>query len=256
MQLATKARFEELQAKIGRSEQELDELITSREKELKDFEAEKSELAAVCKTFGAVMATVVEELITNWRAYAPIVGTRTDAIVQALEFFTETAILSEEDKNRLTGFVQQQQQDDEVELDWWGTSSKADGVLKLLDDLKEKADSKLRNLCRVEQKAADSFDGLKRSLTASLNADIGAAGQGQGRQLVDDVEILVTADGYVVKQGEQTLAVSSSDLGRMSALRIARLCLEHCEEGATWDKVMFMRDEMYRVAIGKKARTV
>ena len=205
------------------------------------------------------MATFVEELITNSRAYARVVGTRTDAIVQALDFFTEIAILSKEDKDRLTGFVQQQQQQDdaEVELDWWGDKqSKADAVLRLLDDMKEKADSKLRNLCRVEQKAADSFDRLKRSLTASLNADIGAAGQGQGRQLVDDVEILITADGYVVKQGEQTLAVSSSDLGRMSALRIARLCLEHCEEGATWDKVMVMRDEMYRVAIGKKARTV
>ena len=64
--------------------------------------------------------------------------------------------------------AEQQQDDAEVELDWWREKeSKADAVLRLLDDMKEKADSKLRNLCRVERKAANSFGRLKRSLSLS-----------------------------------------------------------------------------------------
>ena len=51
-------------------------------------------------------------------------------------------------------------------------------------------------------------------------------------------------EGYIVHFCEQKLKVSSSELGARSALLIAQLCLEHCKDGAIWDNIIHLREEL------------
>jgi hypothetical protein len=50
--------------------------------------------------------------------------------------------------------------------------------------------------------------------------------------------------GFACQIWGQTFVVSGEHIGAGNALRIVKLCLEHYKDGATWDKVIDLRDEL------------
>ena len=72
---------------------------------------------------------------------------------------------------------------------------------------------------------------------------------------VDNIEFREVADGWELDVDiggvKHTLVVRSSEAngGSQGALRIAKICLAHHHDGASWDKVEELRDEMYTLPL-------
>ena len=86
--------------------------------------------------------------------------------------------------------------------------------------------------------------------TARWRFDGTAAPEATGEILPGEIqEVAEGSEGYIVNFCERVLKVSSSDLGAVCALRIAQLCLAHCKDGATWDNVIDLRDELTKLTL-------
>merc|ERR1719345_672374 len=98
------------------------------------------------------------------------------SVIQGLSTILDAAAIGSGDQKLLTGLLQSQQGDDDDDLSFGapaaaGYKSHGSGIMDVLEDLKEKAESELADLRKAENNAAHNYDMLKQSLTDQVGAD-------------------------------------------------------------------------------------
>merc|ERR1719265_450927 len=99
-----------------------------------------------------------------------------NSVINGLKSILDAAAIGAGDQKLLTGLLQNQQGDDDDDLSFGapaaaGYKSHGGGIMDVLEDLKEKAESELADLRKAESNAAHNYDMLKQSLTDQVGAD-------------------------------------------------------------------------------------
>merc|ERR1719265_904978 len=99
-----------------------------------------------------------------------------NSVINGLKSILDAAAIGAGDQKLLTGLLQNQQGDDDDDLSFGAPAAAAykshgGGIMDVLEDLKEKAESELADLRKAESNAAHNYDMLKQSLTDQVGAD-------------------------------------------------------------------------------------
>merc|ERR1719487_3139796 len=134
-------------------------------------------------------------------------------MIQALNAVIEAAAFSGSDKNKLLALVQSQQgsDDDDAELGAPAAAvyeSKSGGIVDVLADMKDKAESELDELRKAEGNAKHNFNMLKQSLEDQIAADTTDLDQEKAAKGASE-ETKATAEG--------DLAITNKDLAAAQA---------------------------------------
>jgi len=186
---AAASAIEELAASIASGEAELTNATTIREKEHKEFVAAEAELADAISTLDRAIAIIEREMAKNPALMQmQVVSSDTKQLVHALTTIVEAAGFDLTDRRKLIGLVQDRNQEsggDEVQESAKEESdeenlgapaptaykSHSEGIVDVLEDLKEKAETELSSLRKAETNAKHNFDMLKQSLEDQKAAD-------------------------------------------------------------------------------------
>jgi predicted nucleic acid-binding Zn-ribbon protein len=205
---ASNTKIEELTGAIAADEKELAEAQAVRDKEAADFAASEEELTADIDTLDRAIAIIEREMAKNPAAFAQVDTSNTEKLVQALGAVVDAAGFSGVDKNRLSSLIQSQQgsDDDDSLLGAPAAAvykSHSGGIVDVLVDMKEKAESELSDLRKAENNAKHNFNMLKQSLEDSIKAD--------NTDLSQEKSALAAAEeGKATAEGD--LSVTSKDL--------------------------------------------
>jgi len=200
------SKIEKLTGTIASDEKELAEAQAIRDKEQATFAASEGELTGDIDTLERAVGILEKELAKSPGAFAQVDTTNTAKLVQALSAVVEAAGFSSVDNRRLSALVQSQESSDD---DLTGApaaavyESKAGGIVDVLVDLKEKAESELADLRKAEGSAKHNFDMLAQSLNDSIKADTTDLTQEKN-------SLSVAEEGKAVAEGD--LGVTSKDL--------------------------------------------
>jgi len=171
------SKIEELAASIAKAEAELADATSIREKEKAEFSAAEGELVETVDALDRAIAIIGREAAKN-PALAQIDTSNMNSVVQGLKTILDAAAIGAGDQKLLTGLLQSQQGEDDEDSDLsFGAPSAAaykshgGGIMDVLEDLKEKAESELADLRKAESNAAHNYDMLKQSLTDQVGAD-------------------------------------------------------------------------------------
>jgi chromosome segregation ATPase len=171
-------QIEELAASISKAESELADATAVREKEKAEFTTAENELMSTVDALDRAIAIISREANKNPAAFAQMDTSNVNSLVKGLQSVLDAAAIGAGDQKLLMAMVQNQQgeEDDDQELTMGAPAAAAykshgGGILDVLDDLKEKAESELADLRKAEQNSAHNFDMLKQSLTDQLAAD-------------------------------------------------------------------------------------
>merc|ERR1719361_3098452 len=205
-------KIEDLTGSIATDEKELAEAQAVRDKEAADFAASEGELTADIDTLDRAIAIIEKEMAKNPAAFAQVDAADTNKVVQALGAVVDAAGFSGSDKNRLSSLIQLQQgnDDDDALLGAPAAAvykSHSGGIVDVLVDMKEKAESELSDLRKAENNAKHNFNMLKQSLVDSMKAD--------NTDLSQEKSALAGAEeGKATAEGD--LSVTSKDLAACS----------------------------------------
>jgi len=108
----------------------------------------------------------------NPASFAQVYNKNVNNILQSLSLVADAAAFSVEDRGRLLALAQTDQGDDEFGAPAAATyKSQSGGIVEVLEDMKEKAESQLAELRKAEETAKHNYDMLKQSLEAQIAAD-------------------------------------------------------------------------------------
>jgi len=218
--VASNTKLEEVTGAIAADDKELAEAQNVRDKEQADFAASEGELAADIDTLDRAIATIQREMAKNPAAFAQVDTANTDKLVQALGAIVDAAGFSGSDKNRLSALIQSQQGNDEDDALFGAPAasvykSHSSGIVDILVDMKEKAESELSDLRKAENSAKHNFNMLKQSLEDSMKADNTDLAQ-EKSSLAASEEGKATAEGDLTVTSKD-LAVSENELATASS---------------------------------------
>merc|ERR1719428_632723 len=168
-----------LSATIAEDEADLKAATAIREKETKSFAGEEAELMSASDMLGRAIAIIEREVKDVPGLIQTQVSVQNlNGWVQALKTLLDATSISTSDKKSLVAFVQNQQgsqgEDDMTELgapDPAVYKSKSGGIVDVLTDMKEKADTELADLRKAEITNQHNFDLLKLSITDTIKAN-------------------------------------------------------------------------------------
>jgi len=170
-------KIEELAASIAKAEAELADATSIRGKEKAEYSAAEAELVDTVDALDRAIAIIGREAAKN-PALTQIDTTNMNNVVKGLQTVLDAVAIGNADQKSLMAFVQNQQGDDDEDSDLSfgapaaaGYKSHGSGIMDVLDDLKEKAESELADLRKAETSAAHNYDMLKQSLTDQVGAD-------------------------------------------------------------------------------------
>jgi len=246
---ASNTKIEELTGSIAADEKELAEAQAVRDKEAADFAASEEELTADVDTLDRAIAIIEKEMAKNPGAFAQVDTANTDKLVQALGAVVDAAGLPGSDKNRLSALIQSQQgsDDDDALLGAPAAAvykSKSGGIVDVLVDMKEKAESELSDLRKAENNAKHNFNMLKQSLEDSMSAD--------NTDLSQEKSALAAAEeGKATAEGD--LSMTSKDLAS-SQDELATASSECMQVAADHEATVAARQE--ELAVIAKAKKI
>jgi len=246
---ASNTKIEELTGSIAADEKELAEAQAIRDKEAADFAASEEELTADVDTLDRAIAILEKEMAKNPGAFAQVDTANTDKLVQALGAVVDAAGLPGSDKNRLSALIQSQQgsDDDDALLGAPAAAvykSKSGGIVDVLVDMKEKAESELSDLRKAENNAKHNFNMLKQSLEDSMSAD--------NTDLSQEKSALAAAEeGKATAEGD--LSMTSKDLAS-SQDELATASSECMQVAADHEATVAARQE--ELAVIAKAKKI
>jgi hypothetical protein len=167
-----------LSATIAEDEADLKAATAIREKEAKSFAGEEAELMSASDMLGRAITIIEREMKGSALIQSKVSLQNLQGWVQALQTLLDATSISTSDKKGLVAFVQNQQgsgeEDDMGELGAPAPDaykSKSGGIVDVLTDMKEKADTELSELRKKEKTDAHNFDLLKLSITDALTAN-------------------------------------------------------------------------------------
>jgi hypothetical protein len=171
------SKIEELAGAIAKAESEVADATAIRDKEKAEFSAAEAELVDTTDALDRAIAIIGREAAKN-PALAQIDTSNMNSVVAGLKTILDAAAIGSGDQKLLTGLLQSQQGEDDEDSDLnfgapaaAGYKSHGGGIMDVLEDLKEKAESELADLRKAESNAAHNYDMLKQSLTDQIGAD-------------------------------------------------------------------------------------
>merc|ERR1719379_100548 len=121
-----------------------------------------------------------------------------NGLVQGLQVVLDATSISTSDKKGLLAFVQNQQGDeDDMDLgapEPAAYKSKSGGIVDVLTDMKEKADTELSELRKAEKNNQHNFEMLKLSITDAIKASKHELDENQAAK-AEAAETLAAAEG-------------------------------------------------------------
>jgi len=173
------SKIGELAEKISTNSADLKSATSIREKEAADFAASEKELIETVDVLGRAIGILEKELGAGSAAFAQISkSANLQNAVQALATIVDAASFSVSDQKRLTALIQAQQGSDSEEDDMEtgapaaaAYESKSGGILDVLNDMQDKAETQLSELRKAEATAKGNYNVLKQGLTDQLAND-------------------------------------------------------------------------------------
>jgi len=170
------SKIEELVASIAADDAELKNATTIRKKQKAEFTKNEAELMDCLDTLERAIGILTKEMETNPAALAQIDTSSTQRLVQTLGAVIDAAGFAGADRTKLVALVQSQQSsqsdDGETEAPAAATyKSHSSGIIDVLEDMKEKAESELKDLRNEETSSKHNYDMLKQSLDDQMAAD-------------------------------------------------------------------------------------
>jgi len=169
------SKIEDLAGSIATNEADLKEATGVREKEAADFTSAEAELADAVDTLGRAIGIIERESAKNPAAFAQIDTSNMQKLTQAIGAVVDAAAFSGNDKQKLMALVQDQQGSDDDDEEGAPApdsyKSHSGGILDVLADMKEKAETELSELRKAESNAKQNFNMLKGSLEGEIAAD-------------------------------------------------------------------------------------
>jgi len=165
------AKIEELSGTIATDEADVKAATAIREHEAKDFAAAEKELSDTVDTLERAVSILEREMAKGGASFAQL--KHATSVVQSLGVLVEAAMISSEDKSRLSALIQSQEADedssDEVGAPDPATyESKSGGIVDTLNDMLDKAEGQLAEARKKEMKAKNNYDMLKLELTDAI----------------------------------------------------------------------------------------
>jgi len=171
---ASSTKIEELSAAIASDTAELKEATGIREKEVGEFTKSEGELVDTVDTLERAVAILEREMAKAPGSFAQIDTSNVKMLAQALGSILDAAAFAGADKNKVLALVQAQSDDDDSEFGAPAAAvyeSKSGGIVDVLADMKDKAESELDELRKAEGNAKHNFNMLKQSLEDQISAD-------------------------------------------------------------------------------------
>jgi len=247
---ALTAKIEELASAISVDEADLKSATEIRAKEQASFEAEEKELLEVIDTLERAIQIVQKEMSGG----ASMMQLKSAAsVTQALSIMVEAASLNTESVSKLTAFLQDSQEDEDVGAPAGAVyESHSGGIVGTLQDLFEKAESQLEKARSAETKNIQAYQMLAQSLKDEIkygtkdmdkakknlaaSAEAKATAQGDlavtSKDLAEDVETLATLHSDCMKAAEEFEAETTSRGEELKALATAKKVISETSSGA------------------------
>lgn len=165
------SKTEDLAAAIATNEGDLKSATAIREKELAEFLKSDKELMEVISALERAISILEKEMAKNPASFAQVYNTQVKNILQSLSLVADAAAFSVDDRQRLLALAQTDQGDEEFAPAAAAYKSQSGGIIDVLEDMKEKAESQLAELRKAEESAKHNYEMLKQSLEAQIAAD-------------------------------------------------------------------------------------
>mmetsp|Transcript_35701 Transcript_35701/g.113479 ORF Transcript_35701/g.113479 Transcript_35701/m.113479 type:complete len:704 (-) Transcript_35701:222-2333(-) len=165
----------ELGSTLATAEADLKAATEIREKEVADFKANEAELMDVVETTARAISMLEREMQKHPGSFAQISANQ-KGLLQTLSALVDAAGFASADRQKLVALVQARQGDDAQEEQPGAPAaavyeSKSGGIIDVLEDMKEKAETQLSELRQAETKAKMNYEMLKQSLDDQIAAD-------------------------------------------------------------------------------------
>merc|ERR1711956_9106 len=130
------------------------------------------ELMEVISEIDRAISILEKEMAKNPAAFAQVYNTKVQNVLQTLSLVADAAAFSVTDKDRLLAMAQVDQGDEEFGAPAAAAyKSQSGGIIDVLEDMKEKAESQSAELRKAEEAAKHNYEMLKSSLEAQIAAD-------------------------------------------------------------------------------------
>jgi peptidoglycan hydrolase CwlO-like protein len=222
---AAGSKIEDLAAAISTNEADMKSAAAIRTKELADFLANEKELMEVIIALDRAIAILGKEMEKNPASFAQTFNNKVQSVLQSLSLVADAAAFSVVDRKRLLALAQSQtdQGEDEFGAPAAATyKSHSSGIMDVLEDMKEKAESQLAELRKAEGAAQHNYEMLKSSLEAQVSEDTKdmkeeksgkAEAQGAKADAAGDLDVTIKE----LENSEETLATARSTCMKVGA---------------------------------------
>jgi len=165
------AKTEDLASAIASNEGDLKAATAIREKEYAEFVKGEKELMEVVAALEKAISILEKEMAKNPASFAQVYNNKVKNILQSLSLVADAAAFTVADRQRLLALAQTDQADEFEAPAAAAYKGQSGGIIEVLEDMKEKADSQLAELRKVEETAKHNYDMLEQSLEAQISAD-------------------------------------------------------------------------------------
>jgi hypothetical protein len=225
---ASSSKIEDLAASIASDESDLKDATVVREKEKAEFVAAEGELMETVDALDRAIGILEREMAKN-PALMQVDTSNFKALIQSLSTVIDAAAIMGSDKKRILALVQsehkasdtEQQKADAEEALLSGApapdayKSHSGGIVDVLEDLKDKAETELSDTRKAETNAAHNYKMLKTSLEDSIAAETKDLGEEKAAKAAAE-ELKATSEGDLaitakdLAEAEEALATAQS----------------------------------------------
>merc|ERR1712129_405859 len=183
----------------------------------------EKELMEVISEIDRAISILEKEMAKNPAAFAQVHGTKVQNVLQTLSLVADAAAFSVTDKDRLLALAQTDQGDEEFGAPAAAAyKSQSGGIVEVLEDMKEKAESQLAELRKAEETSKHNYEMLKQSLEAQIAADKKdmkeeKTGKAEAEEAKAEAEGDLEVPTKELANAEETLATSRSTCMKVGA---------------------------------------
>jgi hypothetical protein len=217
------SKTEDLASAIATNEGDLKSATAIRETELADFMKSEKELMEVISAIERAISILEKEMAKNPASFAQVYNTNVKNILQSLSLVADAAGFSVDDRQQLIALAQTDQGDEEFGAPAVASyKSQSGGIVDVLEDMKEKAESQLAEVRKAEEAAKHNYAMLKQSLEAQIAADTKdmkeeKAGKAEAEEAKAEAEGDLEMTTKELANADETLATSRSTCMKVGA---------------------------------------
>jgi len=215
---AASSKIEELSADTQQNSADLKAASTVRAQEAKEYATAEAELSDVVDTLDRAINVLEKKLRGSALMQATVNMNDVSGLVHAINAIVDAASMSMHDKQALVSLAQNAQEDSEG-LDELGApapeayKSHSKSIVEVLEDMRAKAASQLKDVQNQEVSAKHNFQLLKQSLEDQMNADQKEIDQNKATKS-EAQGTTASAQGELAKT-QESLATNEKTLGSM-----------------------------------------